>query len=105
MAVRDDCTLFAIAFATTLCHGNNPTTTRYDQRTMRNHLVDCLEAMDMTEFPTTEKRAPLVLIPVSTKTVQFIAHVYFRVTMLSMSSVMAIAVNGIIQLVLIFHSQ
>ena len=65
----NDCALFAIAFATTLCHGNNPTTTRYDQKAMRNHLVDCLEAKDMTEFPTTEKRVPLVLVPVSSKTV------------------------------------
>ena len=65
----NDCAIFAIAFATTLCHGNNPTTTRYDQKAMRNHLVDCLEALDMREFPTTEKRVPLVLVPVSRKTV------------------------------------
>lgn len=37
----NDCALFSIPFATTLCHGNNPTTTRYDQKAMRNHLVNC----------------------------------------------------------------
>jgi len=65
----NDCALFAIAFTTTLCHGNNPTTTRYDQKAMRNQMVDCLEAKDMTEFPTTEKRVQLLLVPVSSKTV------------------------------------
>jgi len=34
------CALFVTAFATTLCHGtDNPTTTRYDQKAMRNRLV------------------------------------------------------------------
>lgn len=36
---------------------------------MCNHLVYCLEALEMTEFPTTEKRVPLVLVPVSSKIV------------------------------------
>ena len=40
------CALFAIAFATTLFHGNISTTTRYDQKAMRYHLVcviNCLK--------------------------------------------------------------
>jgi len=65
----NDCALFAIAFATTLCHDNNPTTTRYDQKAMRNYLVNCLEALEIKEFQTTEKRVPLVLVPVSSKTI------------------------------------
>jgi len=56
----NDCGLFAIAFATTLCHGHDPATTRYDQKAMRQHLVDCLESLDISEFPSTDKRVPLV---------------------------------------------
>ena len=65
----NDCALFAIAFATTLCNGKNPTTTQYDQRAMRSHLVSCLEALEMKEFPTTKKRVPLVIVPVASRTV------------------------------------
>ena len=54
------CALFAIAFATTLCHGGDPTTKRYDQRAMRQHLVDCLESSRMTEFPPTDDTVGLV---------------------------------------------
>ena len=56
----NDCALFAIAFATTLCHGGDPTTKRYDQRAMRPHLVDCLESSRMTEFPPTDDTVELV---------------------------------------------
>ncbi|CAH3191515.1 unnamed protein product, partial [Porites evermanni] len=56
----NDCALFAITFATTLCHGGDPTTKRYDQRAMRPHLVDCLESSRMTEFPPTDDTVELV---------------------------------------------
>ncbi|CAH3019112.1 unnamed protein product, partial [Porites evermanni] len=56
----NDCALFAIAFAITLCHGGDPTTKRYDQRAMRQHLVDCLESSRMTEFPPTDDIVELV---------------------------------------------
>ena len=56
----NDCALFAIAFATTLCHSGDPTTKRYDQRAMRPHLVDCLESSRMTEFPPTDDTVELV---------------------------------------------
>ena len=39
-----DCGLFAIAFA--LCLGNNP-----QSRKMREHLVDCIENQNFTNFP------------------------------------------------------
>ncbi|CAH3137993.1 unnamed protein product, partial [Porites lobata] len=48
------------AFATTLCHGGDPTTKRYDQRATRLHLVDCLESSRMTEFPPTNDTVELV---------------------------------------------
>ena len=54
----DDCGLFAIAFATTLCYGEDPTKTRYEQSTMRRHLVDCIEGLEMTLFPETTMRVP-----------------------------------------------
>ena len=56
----NDCALFAIAFATTLCHGGDPTTKRYDQRAIRPHLVYCLESSRMTEFPLTDDTVELV---------------------------------------------
>ncbi|CAH3184833.1 unnamed protein product, partial [Porites lobata] len=56
----NDCALFAIAFATTLCHGEDLTTKRYGQRAMRPHLVYCLESSRMTEFPTTNDTVELV---------------------------------------------
>ena len=42
-----DCGLFAIAFATDLCHGNNP-----GQLELRSHLLECLRLKKMTPFPS-----------------------------------------------------
>ena len=47
-----DCGLFAIAFATDLCHGNNPASYRYDQDKLRSHLLECLRLKKMTPFPS-----------------------------------------------------
>ena len=69
----NDCALFAIAFATTLCHGGDPTTKRYDHRAMRPHLVDCLESSRMTEFPPTDDTVELVH-PVVGKNVPILLH-------------------------------
>lgn len=49
-----DCGLFAIAFATDLCHGVNPAVIAYDQVKMRDHLVACLQNMYFTSFPRKE---------------------------------------------------
>ena len=56
-----DCGLFALAFATDLCHGLDPLNQKYDQRFMRQHYVSCLENGAMTSFPKTVKRVPLHL--------------------------------------------
>ena len=45
-----DCGLFAIAYATDLSIGNNPAAYRYDQGSMRPHLIDCLEKQCLTTF-------------------------------------------------------
>ena len=51
----DDCALFAIAFAVTLCHGQDPNLIRYDQNQMRNHLFKCFQEGKITPFPEKEK--------------------------------------------------
>ena len=47
-----DCGLFAVAYATDLCHGNNPASVRYYQHKLRPHLVKCLESNKMCPFPS-----------------------------------------------------
>ena len=47
-----DCGLFAIAFATSLVFGQCPTLWRYTQKSMRKHLMDCLEKKDICPFPS-----------------------------------------------------
>ena len=51
-----NCGLFALAFATDLCHGLDPTTQTYSQSQMRQHYISCLESGQMTPFPKTSKR-------------------------------------------------
>ena len=53
-----DCGLFALAFATDLCHGLDPTKRNNIQGLMRQHYVDCLESGKMAPFPTTEMTVP-----------------------------------------------
>ena len=53
-----DCGLFALAFATDLCHGIDPVTQAYDQEKMRAHYVNCLDSLEMVPFPKTTRRVP-----------------------------------------------
>ena len=46
-----DCGLFAIAIATAIMHGADPTSLRFDQAAMRNDLVQCFKDGAMTMFP------------------------------------------------------
>ena len=46
-----DCGVIAIAVATSLCNGEDPTTVRWKQCEMRHHLINCFEANRMTPFP------------------------------------------------------
>jgi Ulp1 family protease len=46
-----DCGLYAIAFATSLTHGQNPCMACYQQENMRKHLVQCFETGVLTLFP------------------------------------------------------
>ena len=47
-----DCGVFAIAFATSLVFGSNPQNLNFDITKMRPHLVACLQAGLMSEFPS-----------------------------------------------------
>jgi len=46
-----DCGLFAIAFATALINGCDPSQLFFDQAKMRHHLAKCIMAGKMSEFP------------------------------------------------------
>ncbi len=47
----NDCGLFAIAFATSLCTSQDPSRVRYHQASLRNHLRECFIDENMTSFP------------------------------------------------------
>ena len=51
-----DCGLFALAFAMSLCHGNNPSKELYNQEAMRDHLLRFLEDGKLCQFPSLGKR-------------------------------------------------
>ena len=46
-----DCGLFSIAYATEVCSGMNPVDATFNQKSMRNHLLQCLIAGVMCPFP------------------------------------------------------
>ena len=47
----NDCGLFTLAYAYTLCEGFSPRFVGYDQGQMREHLFNCLRNREMTRFP------------------------------------------------------
>lgn len=50
-----DCGVFAIAYATSIAMGIDPSTTILDKKQMRNHLIQCLLNQEFTLFPTTSR--------------------------------------------------
>ena len=46
-----DCGVFAIAFITSIVHGEDPCDVFYKQENMREHLLDCYEKLIITPFP------------------------------------------------------
>ena len=52
----NDCGLFAIANAITLCLGLNPCDLNYKVREMRGHLIKCLENKELKMFPVHGRR-------------------------------------------------
>ena len=51
------CGLFAVAFATSLCFGSDPSTIMYDSATLRSHLKHCFVSGIMEPFPGKEIKA------------------------------------------------
>ena len=51
-----DCGLFALAFATSLCNGRDPSTVVYQQKRMTEHFHDCIECGVLSPFPFKKKR-------------------------------------------------
>ena len=46
-----DCSLFAVAFATSLCIDEDTTEVMYDQQSMRQYRRDCLVAGELVSIP------------------------------------------------------
>ena len=57
-----DCGVFAIAFATALVLGSNPSELFFDQLKMRQHLLQCLEKRCITMFPIMRLRRTLITV-------------------------------------------
>ena len=51
-----DCGVLAIAFAYDICHGDDPCTVRFDHKSIRQHLANCLEKCSLSRFPVAGKR-------------------------------------------------
>ena len=55
-----DCGIYAIAFATDLCHGNDPSQLKYDLPfKLRMHLLDSLKQQKMMPFPSVKLKSRL----------------------------------------------
>ena len=47
-----DCGVYAIAMSTALAHYEDPTVLRFDQPSLRPHLITCIEKGEFSLFPT-----------------------------------------------------
>ena len=47
----NDCGVFAIAFATAIAFGQNPSRQNFQQEKMRSHLVNCFNKTRLSVFP------------------------------------------------------
>ena len=99
----NDCGLFALAFATSLCQGMPPEEREYDQALMRRHYVDCLEQLAIKPFPGCQR-----LLILNEKKVVYEVKVFCSCRMQTMArSILnaAEAKNGTTQLAKIFLVQ
>ena len=53
-----DCSLYAIAYITSLAYGNDPSTLVFCQELLRAHFIKCLQQKLLTKFPAKQKRRP-----------------------------------------------
>jgi len=69
----NDCGLFAIAFATELVHGRDPSLCHFNTSAMRQHLVGCLNEGHLSCFPLKKRRR----IPLGSKVKKSVQeHIY-----------------------------
>lgn len=59
-----DCGLYAIAYVTSLCHGDDVSQMKYNIQEMRPHLLHCLETGILTPFPSTHRKDGPILAEV-----------------------------------------
>jgi uncharacterized protein YbaR (Trm112 family) len=53
-----DCGLFAITVATELVLGRDPARSYWQPKSMRDHLINCLESLNMSKFPSKYRSIP-----------------------------------------------
>ena len=51
-----DCGVLALAFAYDICSGNDSCKIKYNHRSMRQHLAECLEKCRLSRFPAVGER-------------------------------------------------
>ena len=51
-----DCGVLSIAFAYDICSGNNPCKAKYNHKSIRQHLLKCLEECQLSRFPLVGER-------------------------------------------------
>ena len=68
-----DCGLFALAFATALCAGINPTACTFKQELMRNHFLSCINKGQIEQFPIKQSRRAITR-PVKIDTIDIHCH-------------------------------
>ena len=51
-----DCGVLAIAFAYDICSGFDPGNVKYDHKSIRQHLANCLERCSLSRFPVVGER-------------------------------------------------
>lgn len=67
-----DCGVYAIAFATSLCYGQDVMSIHYDNHKMRQHLVKCLEGAKMLPFPSTYEEKSIRFV--KSETIDLFCH-------------------------------
>ncbi|KAL5515870.1 hypothetical protein EMCRGX_G001111 [Ephydatia muelleri] len=67
-----DCGVYAIAFATSLCYGQDVMSIHYDNHKMRQHLVECLEGAKMLPFPSTYEEKSIRFV--KSETIDLFCH-------------------------------
>ncbi len=71
-----DCGLFAIAFATAVAYGKDPSQCNFDQAKMREHLYKCFSGRKLLPFP--ENIAILIKNNIQSSTDDIAVHCYCR---------------------------